>query len=117
MLSRDEALKFARDWTEAWNAHDIEKILSHYSETVVLISPIAKRLLGKAEVRGIEALRDYFVKGLGAYPDLRFDLKDVLHGEKSVVLSYTNQNGVRAGEFIYFDGEGKMARVYAHYSG
>ncbi len=117
MLGREEAENFAREWTTAWNSHDIEKILSHYSENIVLISPIAKRLLGKAEVRGIEALRDYFLKGLAAYPDLRFELGDVLRGEKSLVLFYTNQNNTRAGEFIYLDDDGRIARVYAHYSG
>ncbi len=117
MLSRDDALKFAKDWTEAWNAHDIEKILSHYSESVVLISPIAERLLGNGEVRGMEALREYFQKGLEAYPDLEFRLQDVMCGLRSIVLFYTNQNNVRAGEFMYLDERGKIARVYAHYSG
>ena len=50
---------FAREWVAAWNAHDLERILSHYAEDVVLRSPVAARLLPESsgEIRGIDALR------------------------------------------------------------
>ena len=68
---------FAREWIEAWNAHDLERILSHYAEDIVLTSPIAARRLGdpRGTVRGKAALRDYFAQGLAARPDLRFALR------------------------------------------
>src|SRR5690349_24202255 len=46
-LTKDEAWKLANDWTAAWNAHDLDLILSHYEEGVELTSPVAARLLGK----------------------------------------------------------------------
>ena len=39
------AQEFARDWVEAWNSHDIDRILTHYDEDVVLVSPVALNLL------------------------------------------------------------------------
>ena len=42
MLSEVEAGKFADDWIQAWNSHDLEAIMSHYAPEVVLTSPTAK---------------------------------------------------------------------------
>ena len=106
---------FANEWIEAWNSHDLERILSHYSEDVVVISPIAKRLTGNAKIVGKAALKAYFAKGLEAYPDLHFSLHGVFEGEGSVVLCYENQAGTKAAECMVFDDEGKVVKMRAHY--
>ena len=115
MITKETAVQFAREWEASWNSHDIERIISHYADGIVLVSPIAGKLLGTPEVKGIEAVKSYFMKGLQAYPDLKFEIIDVLYGEESVVLYYINQNGIKAGEFMQIDGEGKVSRMYAHY--
>lgn len=107
---------FASEWIEAWNSHDLERILSHYSEDVVVISPIAKRLTGNAKIVGKAALRAYFAKGLEAYPDLHFTLHEVFEGEGSVVLCYENQAGTKAAECMVFDEAGKVVKMRAHYA-
>jgi predicted ester cyclase len=61
-------------------------------------------------------LRDYFQRGLEAYPELHFHLEDVLSGVNSVVLYYTNQKGSRTAEFMELSASGKVARVVANYS-
>jgi ketosteroid isomerase-like protein len=67
------AAEFAQDWIDAWNSHDLERILTHYDDQVLLVSPIALKLLnGDGTVRGKAALREYFLRGLEAFPDLRF---------------------------------------------
>lgn len=116
MSSPFDASQFAREWIEAWNAHDLERILSHYSPAVELSSPVAARLTGDGSVRGKDQLRAYFQKGLELFPELRFTLLDVLAGLASVVLYYENQRGTRTGEFMELDGEGKVIRVVANYS-
>ena len=112
------AKEFAEEWIAAWNSHDLGRILSHYAEGVVLTSPVAARLLGdpSGAVRGTAALRDYFAKGLEFFPDLEFKLIDVLQGLTSVVLYYENQRGTKTGEFMEFDADGKVSRVFANYS-
>ena len=116
MLTKETAIQFARDWEASWNSHDIDRIMSHYANSIVLVSPIAEKLLGSPEVNGIEAVKSYFIKGLQAYPNLKFEVLDVLYGKDSVVIYYINQNGIKAGEFMQFDREGKVLRMHAHYS-
>lgn len=36
---------FADAWVRAWNAHDLEAVLDHFSHDVVFTSPVAARLL------------------------------------------------------------------------
>jgi hypothetical protein len=118
MLEEKQARELARHWVEAWNAHDLDAIMAHYAESVVLVSPVAVRLLGNpfGTVSERDALRSYFALGLKAYPQLRFDLLDVMWGLNSVVLYYANQRGSKTGEFMELDSTGKVCRVVANYS-
>lgn len=97
MLTERDVNDFARHWVEAWNTHDLDAILSHYAADPVLVSPAAAKLLDEpgGMVRGKDALRAYFRRGLDAYPDLTFELLDVLRGVSSVVLYYRNQKGTK----------------------
>ncbi|HET7289786.1 MAG TPA: nuclear transport factor 2 family protein [Thermodesulfobacteriota bacterium] len=118
MISREKALRIARDWIDSWNRHDLDSIMSHYSEDVELISPIVIKLLGdeSAKVTGRDALREYFKKGLAAYPDLRFETIDVFTGVDSLVLYYRRHNGPPGAELMVLNQEDKITRVIAHYS-
>ncbi len=117
MLTKEEAVRFAEDWVSAWNSHDLERIMAHYEEDVELTSPVAASLLKEpsGRVAGKKALREYFKKGLEAYPDLRFVLKDVMWGMASVVLYYGNQRGTRSGEYMEISPRGKVSKVTANY--
>lgn len=117
-MTKDEAQQLAQEWVAAWNAHDLEAILSHYDEAVELTSPVAAQLLGLpgGKVMGKANLRAYFQRGLEAFPELRFELKDVLAGVGSVVLYYVNQRGTQTAEFMEVNAAGKVAQVVAHYS-
>jgi len=112
------AWEFANHWIAAWNAHDLDAILSHYDDAVELTSPVAARLLAlkDGKVAGKENLRAYFRRGLEAYPELRFQLQDVLSGLNSVVLYYTNQSATRTAEFMEFSPQGRVLRVVANYT-
>jgi predicted ester cyclase len=118
-MTRDEAWNLANHWVAAWNAHDLDLILTHYEEAIELTSPAAAQLLGRSDgkVVGKANLSAYFQRGLEAYPELHFRLEDVLWGINSVVLYYTNQKGTRTGEFMELSPSGKVARVVANYSG
>lgn len=109
---------FAHEWIDAWNSHNIDRILAHYAPDAVLTSPVAQRLLaGDGNVRGIDALRAYFTRGLQAYPDARFELIDVLAGIETIVLYYRNQlRDGKTAEAMLLNSEGKVSRVWANYS-
>ncbi len=117
-LQASVAREFAQEWVNAWNSHDLEKILDHYDDDVTLISPVALKLLnnGDGVVGGKAALRDYFRRGLEAYPELRFELLDVLWGLETIVLYYANKvRGSKTAEVMQMTPSGKVQRVWANY--
>jgi ketosteroid isomerase-like protein len=119
MLTETEVHQFASHWVEAWNSHDLDKIMSHYAADVVLVSPVAAKMLNdpSGTVRGKGALRAYFKRGLEAYPNLKFELVDVMWGLSSIVLYYVNQKSTKTGEFMEVDAIGKVTKVVANYNG
>jgi predicted ester cyclase len=117
-LQGSSARTFAREWISAWNSHDLERILAHYDDEVRLVSPIALNLLknGDGVVQGKPALREYFRRGLDGFPNLHFDLIDVLWGVETIVLYYANQvRGNKTAEVMQLTSEGKVLRVWANY--
>ena len=116
-LQASFAREFAQDWVDAWNSHDLERILSHYDDEILLVSPVALKLLsGDGTVRGKAALRQYFLKGLEAFPDLRFDLIDALWGTETIVIYYINNvRGSKTAEVMLLNPAGKIRRVWANY--
>ena len=119
MLTEEQVRELADHWVKAWNSHDMDRIMAHYDDEVVLISPVAAKMLGDpaGQVTGKAALRSYFERALAVYPNLRFDLVDVMWGLQSVVLYYTNQRGSKTGEYMEIGPSGKVSRVVANYSG
>jgi len=91
-MTEIQAHSFAQEWFTAWNSHHLDAIMSHYAPEVVLISPMAARLLDDSSgtVVGKEALLDYFRRGLQAHPNLAFTLLEVMCGVSSIVLHYVN---------------------------
>ena len=39
-MTEADAQRFALEWIESWNSHDLERILSHYSDDVEVTSPL-----------------------------------------------------------------------------
>jgi ketosteroid isomerase-like protein len=117
-MTKEEARELANDWVAAWNAHDLDLIMTHYEDSIELTSPAAAQLLGTPDgkVVGKANLRAYFQRGLEAYPELHFHLEDVLWGVNSVVLYYTNQKGTHTAEFMELSANRNVARVVANYS-
>ncbi|MEJ8654197.1 nuclear transport factor 2 family protein [Streptomyces sp. MS1.AVA.3] len=71
-MDRACAQRFAGEWVAAWNSHDLERILAHYTDDVVFASPRIVQLMcgSSGEVRGKDALRAYGGEGLRQLPDL-----------------------------------------------
>jgi predicted ester cyclase len=61
-------------------------------------------------------VRSYFERGLQAFPNLTFELLDVMWGISSVVLYYLNQKGTKTAEFMELDANRKVSRVVANYN-
>jgi hypothetical protein len=117
-MTRGEAWNLANRWAAAWNAHDLDSIMAHYTDSIELTSPVAAQILGTSDgkVVGKASLRAYFQRGLEAYPELHFRVEDVLWGVDSVVLYYSNQKGTGTAEFMELSAIGKVVRVVANYN-
>jgi hypothetical protein len=106
--SRDPAaaVEFADRWAAAWNAHDVEAVLAHFSDDVVFTSPVAAQVVPDSGgvLRGKDALRDYWATALARIPDLHFDVVAVYAGIDLVVINYRNHVGRLACEVLQWSG-------------
>ena len=118
MIDTQFAKTFAQDWIEAWNSHDLERILFHYTDDFEMTSPlIVQRMREQSgRLKGKAAVRPYWAQGLAAYPPLRFELLQVLAGVDSIVLYYRNARGQYCAETLTFNLDGKVVRGCAHYA-
>ena len=110
------ARALAVDWIAAWNAHDIERILSHYTDDVRLSSPFVTSIAGveTGVVAGKSALSIYWQKALAMLPDLHFTLIDVLAGVNAVTIYYRGHRGTVA-ETFQLDTAGQVWAAAACY--
>jgi hypothetical protein len=118
MLDHALALAFARDWIEAWNSHDLERILSHYADDFEMSSPLIVERLGKAEgvIRGKHEAADYWRPSMSLDPPLRFELLDVLVGVDQLTIYYHSVGRRIVAETLTFDASGKASRGAAQWS-
>ena len=113
-----DAKTFAQEWVEAWNSHDLDRILSHYADDFQMTSPFITQMLSEptGTIKGTENVRVYWAKALERIPDLHFDLIEVLTSVDSITIYYHAVLGKRAAEVLWFDANGKVSRAIAHYN-
>lgn len=104
---------FAKEWEAGWNSHDLDRILSHYSEDIVFHSRKAQTVTGSGILEGRDALRAYWSEALAAQPELTFRVQDVFEGYHMMVISYLNHRDVLAAETFYFNPDGLVMRAAA----
>jgi hypothetical protein len=105
-MTDEEALAFAGQWVTAWNSHDADAVLRHFTDDVVFTSPLATRLFPDSGgvVRGKDRLREYWTAGLRVHPDLHFELLGVYAGVSTLVIRYRNEEGLDRCEVLTFRG-------------
>ena len=115
-MTPENAQKFADGWIEAWNSHNLERILSHYDDDFEMSSPEIVKVAGEVSgrLRGKAAVGAYWAKALDELPNLHFVMKDILVGMDSIVLYYEGHRGPSA-EWFEFGPEGKVIRAAGHY--
>lgn len=112
------AEQFAADWIDAWNAHDLDRILSHYEDDFELSSPVVIQVAGEPSgtLRGKPAVAAYWRKALTLFPDLKFELLSVLAGVRSITIYYRGPRGRLSAEVFHFGPGRKVTRAFAHYA-
>jgi ketosteroid isomerase-like protein len=115
-MNREHAEAFAREWVDAWNAHDLEGILAHYEDDFEMSSPVIVQIMGEpsGKLRGKESIRQYWRKALARVPDLHFETLHVLSGANGVTIIYRGHRGLSAEVFL-FGKTGRVCAAFAHY--
>lgn len=114
-ITTEEPHTFAAEWIDAWNSHDLDRVLSHYAEDIVFLSPNAQRVVGDGRLVGLAALRTYWAKALAAQPALKFSLIGVRVGHQCLTILYSNHRAQQASETLELGGDGKVVRSFACY--
>ena len=116
-MNIQQANEFAEHWIHAWNSHDLNEIMSHYTDDFEMTSPVIIQSMNEpsGKLRGKDIIRVYWSKALEKYPQLHFEKLYVLLGVNSVTIIY---NGVRgpSAEVFHFNASGKVNAAYAHYN-
>lgn len=118
MLTSEFVNHFAQEWIEAWNAHDMERILSHYSDDFDMTSPVIVSVMGdpSGHIQGKAGVREYWTKALARMPDLQFELLQITSGMQSIALYYRNTASNRYSiEWFLIGDDGKCVKSIAQY--
>jgi hypothetical protein len=107
---------FAKAWLDAWNSHDLEKIMSHYATDFKFSSPVLLKLLPASGgiIQGHDAAKAYWSRGLAARPDLHFEPIALLKGVLSLVIHYRGLGGKLCAEYFVFNSLGLVVESHAH---
>lgn len=119
MITKEFATAFARDWIGAWNQHDLEKILSHYSDDFTIETPMAAKLYPQSNgtVIGKTEVRKYWTIGLEKSPNLRFEILDVLVGVNSLgIYLFNTSSNKKSVELMSFNSGMKVNKAIVIYS-
>ncbi|WP_424001319.1 YybH family protein [Maribacter sp. IgM3_T14_3] len=119
MITIEFAKQFSENWTKDWNSHNLEKILSHYSDDFSIESPLALKRLPETKgiVIGKDNVRKYWTIGLESNPNLHFKIIDLLIGVNSITIYYLNTTtGKRSTELMTFDSNKKVIKAIVNYS-
>ena len=118
MENKIDVLKFTNEWIRSWNSHDLDDILNHYSDDVEITSPMIRLAAGinTETLKGKSFVAEYWEKALKKIPDLRFELIDTAVGINSVALYYRSVMNKKTVEVMFFDKDGKVNKVFAHYT-
>lgn len=116
MINREFGKKFAKGWVDAWNSHDLDNILSHYSDDFTMSSPYITQIAGveSGSLTGKQAVRAYWAAALQKMPTLKFELIQTLVGVESVTIYYRGARGAAA-EVFFFGQDHLVHRAAAHY--
>lgn len=117
MINQSFAETFATEWIAAWNAHDLDRILAHYTDDFEMSSPYIVKYGFEASgtIRGKPAVRAYWQSALERRSDLHFKLVEIHMGVDTICLYYQSAPGMRAIEWFLFATNGKVKKAIAHY--
>jgi ketosteroid isomerase-like protein len=82
--------EIALKWFDAFNTHDLEKLLSLYAEHAEHFSPKLKIRLPETKgfIKGKTALRNWWQDAFDRLPSLRYEVKKLTADDEQVFMEY-----------------------------
>ncbi len=117
MITREFTDRFAQEWIDAWNSHNLERVLSHYADDFEMSSPYIAQIAGEPSgiLKGKPAVVAYWTQALERMSTLHFKLHSTLLGADSLVIYYRGARGMAA-EVFFFGPNGLVVKASAHYA-
>lgn len=118
MLS-EQNKQIAMRWFEAFNEHDLEKLLSLYDDSAEHFSPKLKLRLPATQglIKGKAALRSWWQDSFNRLPTLNYEVWKLTADEEQVFMEYIRhvlgEEDLRVGEVLEIkNGRIVFSRVY-----
>jgi ketosteroid isomerase-like protein len=118
-MSPEQNKQIALKWFEAFNDHDLEKLLSLYSDKAEHFSPKLKIRMPETRglIKGKPALMEWWQDAFDRLPSLQYEVKKLTADEEQVFMEYIRHvNGeeeLRVGEVLQIEnGQIIFSRVY-----
>lgn len=117
-MTDPEADHIAQSWIDAWNRHDMDAILAHYTDDFEMTTSHIVSLMNDptGTLKGKEDLGGYWRKALQAYPDLHIVLEEVYACVNAVAISYRSVKKGKAVEMLMLNAEGKVVKAFGCYA-
>lgn len=119
MVDRQVTQDFPKEWIEAWNRGELERVLAHFSDDFDVWAPAIYQVTGESRgvLRGKAALAAHWERIRKLIPDVRFELVSTLATAAGITVYYKGVGGKLAAETFYFDGNCKICKVISMLGG
>lgn len=118
-MSAENNKKIALKWFEAFNEHDLEKLLSLYNDNAEHFSPKLKIRKPETDglIKGKAALREWWQDSFDRLPTLKYEVVKLTADNEQVFMEYIrhvqNEEDLRVGEVLQINnGSIFFSRVY-----
>jgi ketosteroid isomerase-like protein len=118
-MSAQNNKQIATKWFEAFNAHDLEKLLSLYNDNAQHYSPKLKIRMPETQglIKGKRAMREWWKDAFDRLPTLQYEVIKLTADEDQVFMEYIRrvdgEDDLSVGEVLQIDnGLIVFSRVY-----
>lgn len=112
-LADDWYKAFVHDWQQAWNEHNLEKILSFYEDGFAMTSPVVQEVLGATGLIcfGEQDLKRFCETVFSKVPKYSIKVMAVAVGIGSVTVHYLDSSSRYVAETMQFSVRRKIANA------
>ena len=109
-MSAQNNKQIALKWFEAFNEHDLEKLVALYDDNAQHFSPKLKVRLPETLglIKGKQALRDWWKDAFDRLPSLQYEVIKLTTDDEQVFMEYTRHvegdDDLSVGEVLQIDG-------------